>query len=178
MLIKYISSRYIVLGTIDGVVAILGVVIGAFSAAINTETIIGAGIGGGIALGISNGIGGLMAEKTVEKRKMLQIEKSLFRSLEGTHISDEVRKKLIADTLTHGGCSFLGSLIPVFPFIFLSQNLALLTSIILSITTLFVLGIYIGKITKEHILLAGIKMAVIGALVAIFVYFFINPGGH
>ncbi|MCS4541730.1 MAG: VIT1/CCC1 transporter family protein [Euryarchaeota archaeon] len=176
-MIKYISSRYIVLGTIDGVIAILGVVIGAFSASVGTQTIIGAGIGGGMALGISNGVGGLMAERTVERRRLLILERSLFRSLEGTHVSDEIKKKLIADTITHGGCSFLGALIPVLPFIFLSQNLALITSITLSIITLFVLGIYIGKITKESILLAGIKMAVIGILVAIFVYF-VSPGGH
>ena len=177
MVRKYISSRYIVLGTIDGVIAILGVVIGAFSGGVETRTIIGAGIGGGVALGISNGIGGLMAERTVEKRKMLQIEKSLFRKLDGTHVSDEVRKKLIGDTLTHGGCSFLGALIPILPFFFLEQLVALLTSISLSLIVLLFLGIYIGKITKENILLAGVKMVAIGVAVAIIIWF-IRPGGH
>jgi len=174
---EYISSRYIVLGTIDGVVAILGVVIGAFSVGVEPQTIIGAGIGGGIALGISNGIGGLMAERTIEKRKLLALEKSLFRNLEGTYISEEVRKILVADTLTHGGCSFLGALVPVLPFVFLSQSIAFITSIASSIITLFVLGVYIGKITRENIFMAGIKMAVIGILVAIFVWL-VNPSGH
>jgi len=167
---KMIPVRYTVLGTIDGVVACLAIVIGVFSAAVETKTIIiAAGLSGGIGLGISNGVGGFMAEYTVEHKKMREIEDAMImekNGMRGTLLHKTIRKKLFYDTLTHGGCSFLGAMVPIMPFLFFGIGEAIWVSIVVSFITLFILGIYMGVMTRERLLIAGLKMLLIGLVVA------------
>lgn len=166
---KIIPVRYTVLGTIDGVVACLAIVLGVFSASVDTKIIIAAGLSGGIGLGLSNGIGGLMAESTVEHKKMREIEDAMIMkkgTMKGTILHKRIQKKLVFDTITHGGCSFLGAMVPIIPFLFFQASIAIVVSIVLSFFTLFLLGIYMGVMTRERIIIAGLKMLIIGVIVA------------
>ena len=164
-----IPVRYTILGTIDGVVACLAIVLGVFSASVDKSIIIAAGLSGGVGLGLSNGIGGLMAESTVELKKMRELEDSMIMKkggMKGTIIHKRIQRKLFYDTLTHGGCSFFGAMIPVVPFFFLTAATGVIASIILSFITLFLLGIYMGVMTRQRLIVAGLKMLLIGILVA------------
>lgn len=169
---KLVPARYLVLGTIDGVVACLAVVLGLSfgSAHIETSLVVTAGLSAGLGLGISNGVGGYMAEYTVEKGRMRKLERAMMRKtghLEDTYIEDDIKRRLFFDTLTHGGCSFMGALVPILPFLLLADvGIAALLAIIMSLAILFILGLYMGKVTKEHLLISGAKMAVIGLIIA------------
>ena len=167
-----IPVRYTVLGTIDGVIACLAIVIGVFSANVESNVIVAAGLSGGIGLSISNGIGGLMAEYTVEHRRMRTIEEAMMvksGSMKGTLVHKGIQKKLIYDTITHGGCSLLGAMLPILPFVFLDIQTAIVVSIVLSFMTLFLLGVYMGAMTKEMLVIAGMKMLLVGILAAVVV---------
>ncbi|UCH88271.1 MAG: VIT1/CCC1 transporter family protein [Thermoplasmata archaeon] len=170
---EMIPARYTVLGTIDGVIACLAIVLGVSAASVETNVIIAAGLSAGIGLGVSNGIGGFMAEYTVEMKRLRKIERAMIAEkgkLDGTLISKNIRKKLFFDTLTHGGCSFLGAMVPIIPFLFdLDLAWLLLSSIIVSLCVLFALGIYMGIVIKEHLMISGFKMVIVGLLVAILV---------
>jgi len=164
-----IPARYTVLGTIDGVVGSLATVMGLHAASAPSPLIITAGISIGIGLGISNGFGGLMAERTVEHMKLRKIEGAMLRkrgTLNKTKLARDVWKKLAIDTLTHGGFSFLGAIIPVIPFIiFNSSLLSAVFSFFLGIVSLFFLGVYSGYMTKESIVKSGLTMVLVGLLV-------------
>jgi predicted membrane protein (TIGR00267 family) len=170
---EMIPARYTVLGTIDGVIACLAIVLGVSAASVDTNVIIAAGLAAGVGLGISNGIGGFMAEYTVEKKKLRKIERAMVAEegrLEGTLITKNIRKKLFYDTLTHGGCSFLGAMVPIIPFIFNYELPILVTSsILVSLSVLFMLGIYVGVVAKEHLMVSGLQMVILGLVVAIIV---------
>ena len=172
---ELIPVRYTVLGTIDGVVAVLAIILGVAAISTDKSVVIAAGLSGSIGLGISNGIGGFLAEHTVEMKKLRDIEDAMLRKkgdMDGTIIHRKVQKKLYYDTITHGGCSFGGAIVPVSPFFFdLSIGDATIASVVISLSVLFLLGIYMGIMTKENLILTGVKMLVIGVIVAIVVSF-------
>jgi predicted membrane protein (TIGR00267 family) len=140
---------------------------------VDTSVIIAAGLSAGVGLGISNGIGGFMAEYTVEKKNLRKIERAMVAEegrLEGTLITKNIRKKLFYDTLTHGGCSFLGAMVPITPFIFdYELTYLVISSILVSLSVLFMLGIYVGVVAKEHLMVSGLQMVILGLVVAIIV---------
>jgi len=86
--------------------------------------------------------------------------------MKGTILHKRIQKKLVFDTITHGGCSFLGAMVPIIPFLFFQASIAIVVSIVLSFFTLFLLGIYMGVMTRERIIIAGLKMLIIGVIVA------------
>ena len=159
------GTRYIVRGLIDGSLSALGVVIGASGSA-DASVIIAAGLGGGIANGLSNILGAFTAEKASLERERIQKEKSLLKK-NGYLKKSIIYKKAIRETmicgLIDGISTTIGSALPVVPFFLFDIKTALYVAIGITIAILFILGVFIGKISKENVVVSGIKM-VIGAL--------------
>ena len=159
------GTRYIVRGLIDGSLSALGVVIGASGSA-DASVIIAAGLGGGIANGLSNILGAFTAEKATLERERIQKEKSLLKK-NGYLKKSIIYKKAIRETmicgLIDGISTTIGSALPVVPFFLFDIKTALYVAIGITIAILFILGVFIGKISKENVVVSGIKM-VIGAL--------------
>jgi len=161
---KHEQGRYIILGSIDGILAILGVVIGTSHVVEDPSIVINAAFGGAVALALTNGVGSYLAESAVEYGKLAELEKPLLRSLESTKIEDETKKKIWNDSIAHGGASFLGSLVPMLPFVLIDSYM-LEVSIVLSIMTLAILGMYSGRIAKQSLLLHSARMVGLGILI-------------
>lgn len=169
------NKRYILRGFIDGVLSSLGVVIGA-STAIGlatanqaTAVIIAAGIGGGVANGFSNILGAFVGEKLVKEKKLRNIEKAMLKkgALQGTELDKNLEKKVVYSGLYDGVATIVGSLVPVFPFIIggllkIQSLILLYISAIISLLLFFILGIYIGKISKENLIISGLKLVAFG----------------
>ena len=161
---KHEQGRYIILGSIDGILAILGVVIGTSHVVDDPSIVINAAFGGAVALAMTNGVGSYLAESAVEYGNLAELEKPLLRSLESTKIEDETKKKIWNDSIAHGGASLVGSLIPIIPFIFI-ESYRLEISVLISIITLSILGMYSGKIAKQSLLLHSARMVGLGILI-------------
>ena len=161
-------GRYVILGSIDGLLAILGVVIGASAATVSNSFVINAAIGGAVALALTNGVGSYLAEGAVEYQKLAMLSKPMLRSLENTHLEREIKRKIWIDSLIHGGSSFAGSLVPIAPFLVLKTH-TLEASITLSILTLVVLGTYSGRLARQNILSHIIRMVGLGIAIVVIV---------
>lgn len=166
-------DRYFVRGLVDGSLSCLGVVIGA-SAAIGLAApakwiIISAGLGGGIANGLSNILGAYMAEKAVVYKRFEEVEKAMLKSkaVRDSEVGERRIRKIYSSGIMDGLATILGALLPVIPFFIIGANLALWASVGLTLGLLFVLGAYVGKISKENLMLSGIKMAAFGAVAAV-----------
>ncbi len=162
------QGRYIILGSIDGILAVLGGVIGASTAGTPNEGVVHVGIGVAVALAVTNGIGSYLAESTVEYAKLAEKERPLLRRLTGTKIERVTKRKIYLDSITHGGASFVGSLVPIVPFMTIESN-ALAVSIAASLSALVVLGIYSGRLSKQNIVVSVVKMVILGVLVVVLV---------
>jgi len=161
------DTRYVIRGLIDGSLSTLGVVIGASGG--ETSIIIAAGIGGGIANGISNILGALTAERAMIEEEREKKEKSLLiknGNLKSTHeYKYKINKTMYSGTYD-GISTTTGAIIPVIPFFVMEPKLALITAIVLTLVILLALGVYIGKLSRENLTIAGIKMVIGGILVA------------
>ncbi|MEF8848934.1 MAG: VIT1/CCC1 transporter family protein [Candidatus Thermoplasmatota archaeon] len=168
---KKAQKRYLLRGFIDGVLSSLGVVIGASAAlgingSINAFSIvIAAGVGGGVANGFSNILGAFVGEKLVKEIRLEEIEKAMLRegALRETEMEKDLEKEIISSGIFDGISTIMGSLIPVIPFFigyFIPAYgyLFLYASILASLILFFVIGLYIGKISKENLLISGLKL--------------------
>ncbi|WP_406671377.1 VIT1/CCC1 transporter family protein [Methanolobus sp. ZRKC4] len=162
--LKTEHGRYIILGSIDGTLAVLGVVIGTSHVSSDTSIVINAALGGAIALALTNGIGSYLAESAVEYGRLAELEKPLLRSLERTRLEQETKKKIWSDSFFHGGASFLGSLVPILPFLLLDAN-QLEVAIVFSIIVLSILGVFSGKLAKQSLIKHSARMVGLGILI-------------
>mgnify|MGYP000076641159 CR=1 FL=1 len=163
-------ERHVVRGFIDGALSVLGVVIGASSAEVGI--VISAGIGGGIANALSNAFGAFSAEMVEEEIKLSEVEKSMLSDLRSTEIYREIRKRVMVRGIVDGVSTAFGSFLPIIPFILAmltgySVNLALALSAGLTATSLFIVGVYYGMVSKKNILLSGTKMGLMGIVTAV-----------
>jgi predicted membrane protein (TIGR00267 family) len=159
------EGRYIILGSIDGLLATLGIIIGVSVVSASNAIIVSAAFGGAIALALTNGLGSYLAESTIEHGKLAVTEKSLLRKLSNTYVESQSRRKIAKDALSSGGASFIGSLIPLAPWIFSVGSVA--ASVGLSLISLVALGIYSAYISRQSYAISVVKMVGLGTLIVI-----------
>lgn len=81
------------------------------------------------------------------------------------------RKQILPTAVIVGIAAFIGSLIPLIPFFFLTISNAIAVSMVISTATLFAVGYYKAKQTLgRNLLKQGIEMAVIGMASALVGY--------
>ncbi|MGZ7049210.1 MAG: TIGR00267 family protein [Methanobacterium sp.] len=179
-------SRYIALGTLDGILAVMGVTIAASGVAaaggIAIENfVIGlTGLSGGIALSMSNAFGSFIGERAEESRTLRELEDKMMLDegeLDDTLIHRQAKRRIYMSMFTHGFSSFIGSFVPVLPFLLIADRMtALVTTLVASFIALIILGIYLGKVSRESLLKTAIEIVIIGILISI--VSFLIGGSH
>ncbi len=167
-----IARRYFVMNAFDGSLTMLGVIVGAMVAGpIDPRAIISIGIGGSVAMGVSGMFGAYLTETAERERELRKLEEHLLISLEGTLQDRASRFASHYVAIIDGLAPFLAAIIAVIPFILaylqiLPTELSALLSIILVLLTLFILGFFLGRLSKENVIISGIKMVFAGVLTA------------
>ncbi len=186
-IVEYLKmSRYVALGTMDGILAVMGVTIaasgvaGASGAEIPNYVIGLTGLSGGIALAMSNTFGSFIGERAEEVRTIRELEQKMMLDegkLDDTQIHKEAKRRIYMSMVTHGFSSFIGSFVPVLPFLIITSRItAILWTLILCFIALIILGIYLGRVSRESLLKTSLEIILIGILISV-VSFFIG-GSH
>ena len=201
----------IILGLQDGIVNVLGLVLGVAAAVNDTRIVIISGLAAMFAESISMAAVAYTSTKAAKEfynsqlereRKLIEkypeFEKNdvrqifLKKGFRGNLLDSVVRKitsskKLWLDTMMAdelrlfpeeyskplkasfivGIASLIGSLIPLFPFFLLNVPLGIITSLILSVLILFVVGAIKAKLTIGSWKRSGFEMAIIGTTAAV-----------
>ena len=160
-------GRYVILGAIDGILAVLGIIIGLSTASIEPSLVIKAALGGGIALCLTNSIGSYLAESAVEYGKISEVEQALLQDLRNTRVEKLARRNIMVDALLSGSSSFLGALIPIAPFVFFRDGTAAYISVALALAALVVLGLFSGKISSQSYIRSVVRMVGLGIIVVV-----------
>ncbi|MDH5690556.1 MAG: VIT1/CCC1 transporter family protein, partial [Candidatus Bathyarchaeota archaeon] len=97
------------------------------------------------------------------------LENAMMIKLDDSVINDASSFVSFYAAIVDGGSPILTALISLSPFIFALYGLivvesAYLISLIVTLVTLFTLGMYLGKIAKENALLYGIQTLVAGVI--------------
>jgi predicted membrane protein (TIGR00267 family) len=165
-----IARRYFVKNGFDGSMTMLGIIVGAWIVNVTRpEVVVTAGLGACLAMGISGIFGAYMTERAERKRDLKKLESAMMTKLDDSVITDATTFVSFYAALVDGGSPILTALVSLSPFFLVLHGLvaienAYLSSIVVTLVTLFMLGMYLGKIAKENILLYGIQTLVAGVI--------------
>ena len=163
-----IARRYFVKNGFDGSMTMLGIIVGAWVVNVTqSEIIVTAGLGACLAMGISGLSGAYMTERAERKRDLKNLETAMMTKLNDSVITDATKFVSFYAAIVDGGSPILTALISLSPFFLVIYGLiavqsAYIASLVVTLVTLFMLGIYLGKIAKENALLYGIQTLVAG----------------
>ncbi len=161
-----IIRRSFVNNAFDGALTMLGVLLGGFITDIADPThVIKLGLATAIAVGVSGLTGALFAETAERKRQIKDMEEALHRSLDNTEVKDAHDSASILTALVDGLSPLLASILILSPFFFVTPagiNIAYATSIVISMSVFFSIGMFLGKIAEESMLITGTKLVMAG----------------
>jgi len=167
-----ITRRYFVMNAFDGALTMLGVIIGAYMAGIyNPMPIISAGVAGSIAMGVSGLSGAYMTEKAERAKKLKELENAMLIDLKnGLHYKSHRFASIFA-AVVDGFSPALAAMLVVSPFILVRFGVfntitAFYLSIILTMISLLLLGLYLAKISDESMIKYGLQMLLVGFITA------------
>ena len=170
--VSSISRRYFVMNAFDGALTALGVIIGAWtSGPVEPRIIIGAGLGVSLAMGISGFTGTFFAERAERLSELEELEKSLLLDLDNSVHVKAQRTAMIWAALVDALSPALAAIVAIIPFILahyglMSINEAVILSLILILVVLFFIGVFLGKISRERVIISGIRIMIVGIITA------------
>ena len=168
-----IIRRYFVIGAFDGALTVLGIIISS-SAFGDLEShkalVLSASFGAAIALAVSSAVGAYEAERVEKKLDIRTIERALLARLSEEH-REAFRFAAIVSALVHGVAPLIAALLPVIPFLLLDARTAAIAAIVITLVILFVLGVYLGNLVRERVLVTGLRFAAAGIGTALILWF-------
>ncbi len=167
-----ILRRYFAMNAFDGSMTSLGVVIGAYISNIDDpRAVVGVILVGGVAMAVSGFSGTYMTESAERSKSLNELEDAMLVDLEDTIYGQASRFVSVFAAIVDGSAPFIASIPSVVPFYLALIGVtpvgaAFLASIIASLTTLFLLGVFLGRVSESNIIYSGIKMVIAGVAVA------------
>jgi predicted membrane protein (TIGR00267 family) len=164
-----IARRYFAMNSFDGILTILGVLVGNYLAEVrNSAVIITTGMATSISMGISGLWGAYLTESAERQRSLDDLEEYTLSDLSDTRIGRASRVAVIVVAVVDGLAPLLASSLVLAPFlltgawgdVLYSYALALVSAM----ASLFGLGAYLGRISKKNVIVSGSRMIVAGLL--------------
>lgn len=152
----------------DSTFALLGIVIGsAFAINPDLRLVLGTMVATSVALGISTGVSVYESETLERERRVLELEKALFRELENTKIAEDHKFSAMVIAVINFLTPLMCCSVVIIPMILAAFQILDITTaswfcIALALGILFVAGAYLGKFGKRHPILKGIRMMFFG----------------
>jgi predicted membrane protein (TIGR00267 family) len=149
--------RDFILGAQDGIVNVLGLVLGVAFATLNTKIVLISGLAGLFAESISMGAVAFTSSEAARDyyRKFKERKEAALY------------KKPVSIGFFVFFATMIGSIIPLIPFFFLSVKTGALFSVIISGVALFVIGAAKAKLTFGNWKKSGFEMLIVGLLAAL-----------
>ena len=164
--IAQITRRYIAINGFDGVITIIGVLIGNFVIDVaDYKHVIIAGSAICISLSVSGVWSAYNSESAERIKEIQELEKSTLHVLNGTVISRAQSFASIILAAVNGLSSGITAFIPLIPFFF-GSHIPLSTCYYAGASLAFLIligfGIFLGKISNRNLLISIIKMVLAG----------------
>jgi predicted membrane protein (TIGR00267 family) len=126
------------------------------------------GLSTALAIGISGGWGAYLTESAERRHEIDELEQVTLSELQDTKIGKASRMAVVLVAAVDGLSPFLAALLVVIPFFFASLlpsvSYAYYACIGMALLALFALGIYLGRISKENLIVSGFKTCVAGVV--------------
>jgi len=164
-----ISRRYFIMNSFDGLVTILGVIVGALvTGVVKPTVIIGIGMGSTIGMVISGFSGTFIAEKTEREIDLERLKQALLvKSLDNTIHQKIFRATVLWVSFIDAISPAISAIIALAPQLLAVYGLidpftAIIYSILMILSFLFILGVYLAKVSRKNIIYGGLTLLAVG----------------
>ena len=168
-----VIRRYFVINSFDGVLTVIGVLIGAHASdSIYPQVIIKITLAAGIAMFISGAFATFATEKAERDKSLKELEQAMMTDLQESMIQKANATTTLISSLVDGFSQLLAMIVVISPFFFtkfITPLNAFYISIGLALVTLFGLGIFLGRISKQKVIISGLKMMGIGIIAVVLI---------
>ncbi len=171
-----IARRYFVTNGFDGVLAMLGLLMGfRVSAVISIDVMIGACVGAAVALFMSGLSSAYISESAEKQHELQELEKSMVTSLDESAHAEAARLMPFLIALVNGLSPWLLALLILAPLFMAQQQfwpnfLAIISpldlAIIIALSLAFMLGVFIGRLSGQFWLWTGMRALLIAVITA------------
>jgi len=164
-----IARRYFAMNSFDGILTILGVLVGSFLADVRAPAVvITTGMATSVSMAVSGLWGAYLTESAERQRSLDDLEGYTLTDLSQTRIGRASRAAAIIAAAVDCLAPLFSSLLVLTPF-FLSHLwsdvlYSYYFALAIAMMGLFGLGVFLGRISKQNVLLAGLKMIIAGVV--------------
>lgn len=175
-----IGRRYFAMNAFDGILTIIGVLMGNMGAGVTSaHIVVTTGLTTCVAMGISGLWGSYLTESAERKHDLDELGSKTLTDLQDSKLGRASRYAVVMIAIIDGISPFLAALIVLIPF-FVADALptlqwAYLASLGGGLLALFGLGIFLGNISRENLLFSGAK-TVLAGLLSIFIGWLLGKG--
>ncbi|MDH5770287.1 MAG: hypothetical protein OEZ25_03255 [Candidatus Bathyarchaeota archaeon] len=163
-----ILRRFFINTLFDSTFMQLGIIIGsAFAVNPDLRLIMGTLVASSVALGISTGVSVYESEMLERERRVVELEKALFRKLDNTVITENYKAYAMVLSVVNFFTPLVCCGVVIVPLIAAAFQLfdiatASWISVALALSILFVAGIYLGRLGKQNPFVKGLRMVIFG----------------
>ncbi len=173
-----IARRYLAMNAFDGALTMLGLILGGLFT-INPldptpgfNAIILAAVGTNIAMAISGFSGSYLAERAERDREVDDLGKAMLTDMSESLYAKASRTTSIVVTIVDGSSSAIAGFLVIMPLLLVPMGIlhyqtAFYIGIGICMLLLFLLGLFLGSISKKNIWSYGAKTLLAGILTAI-----------
>jgi predicted membrane protein (TIGR00267 family) len=164
-----IARRYFAMNAFDGVLTIIGVLMGNFTAGVEqARIVVTTGLATCVAMGISGLWGAYLTEAAERQRDLLELEGYTLTDLNETSLGKASRAAVVIVALVDGFSPFLAAFVVLIPFffpqIFPSLRWTYLTALALALVALFGLGAFLGHVSRRNVAVYGLRTVIAGGI--------------
>jgi predicted membrane protein (TIGR00267 family) len=156
----------IAMGLMDGLITMLGIIVGVGIATDDAKLVIISGLVGGISNSFGTSIGFYTSENA-ERGQQIEFyrkNKGTRKDLQYIHSYSEIIGSAVLSFIAGA----FAIVLPLLPFFLLSDvGAGMISSLVISTMLLFALGYYIGKINETNRLRSGLKYLFLGVISSI-----------
>ncbi|WP_455218795.1 hypothetical protein [Kaarinaea lacus] len=170
-----IARRYFVTNGFDGVLTMLGLLMGfRLSGAAPMEVMIGACLGAAIALFMSGLTSAYISESAEKEYELHELEKSMVTTLENSAHAEAARWMPWLIALVNGLSPLILSLLILLP-LFLSQQRLLLglapldAALVIALVLSFLLGVFLGRLSGRFWFWTGTRALLIALVTSLII---------
>jgi len=173
-----IIRRYFVVNGFDGALTMLGLIMGfSISESADLSVIISACLGAAIALGVSGVSSAYVSEQAERRRALRKLEDAMVADLrQGAH-GEAARWIPMLVALVNGSAPLIICLIIIIPLWLAEAGMVLFiaplyVSIIIAFILIFLLGVFLGRISEISWLRGGLQTLFIALLTILLIFLF------
>ena len=174
----HIIRRYFVVNGFDGALTMLGIIMGFYvSDRTDYRTIFNACFGAAVALGMSGLTSAYISESAEMKKQLRDLEQAMLKDLNASAYGRATRLLPLLIATVNGLSPLLISLLIIAPIWAASVSLQLLfdplaCALVLAFSVVFLLGVFLGRVSGTFWLWSGLRTLVIAAATAALIVLF------